>query len=232
LRRERPDLLPGAFQRLGDAYLALGRFAEAEAAYRGLSAQGTGVGYPPSAIAQHGLALAIAWQGRDADAEAAFRTALAQPERPQDPPSRRAAATHAAYSDFLRRRGRIDEALREAREAAGLVALGDDDPIRAQALASLALAQLAGGDTAHAPTTADNAVVIARRVLPAKNWQLAPPLYALAQADLSAGKPDEARTLIDEAITISSPPHPPNDPRIGELRTLLAHMNTRPTPSP
>jgi serine/threonine-protein kinase len=232
LRRERPDLLSGAFQRLGDAYLALGRFAEAEAAYRGLSAQGAGVGYPPSAIAQHGLAMAIAWQGRDADAEAAFGTALAQPVRPQDPPSRRMAATHAAYSDFLRRRGRTDEALREARKAAGLVALGDDDPIRAQVLASLALAQLAGGDTAHAQTTAANALAIARRVLPAKNWQLAPMLYALAQADLAVGKPHEFRTLIDEAIAVASPPHPPDDPRIGEYQALRARVNALPAASP
>jgi serine/threonine-protein kinase len=227
LRRERPDLLPGAYQRLADAYLGLGQFAQAEAAYRGVAVQNRGVGYPSSTVAQHGLALSIEWQGHDADAEAAFKAALAQPGRAQDPPSRLTAMTRAAYADFLRRRGRIDEALHEAREAAAQVASGDDDPIRAQVLASLALAQLATGDTAHAQTVAANAMAIARRVLPAKNWQLAPMLYALAQADLAVGKPDESRSLIAEAIAVASPPHPPDDPRIGEYRAVLARADTR-----
>jgi serine/threonine-protein kinase len=232
LQRERPDLLPGAFQRLGDAYLALGRFADAEAAYRRLPGQGRGTtaaSYPPSAIAQHGLALSLEWQGRDADAEDVFRTVLAQRGRPQDPPSRRLAATHAAYGDFLRRRGRVAEALHETREAAELVAAGEDDPLRARVLSSLALAELATGDANAAKTAAARATSIARRVLPAKNWQIAPALCALAQADLATGAADDAQSLAREALDVASPPHPPDDPRARECRTLLARAQSRPS---
>jgi serine/threonine-protein kinase len=225
LKRERPDLQFGAFRQLGDAYLALGRFAEAESAYRGLPRQGRNASattYPPSMIAQHGLALALEWQGQFNEAETVFKTVLAQPERPQDTPSRRTAATHAAYGDFLRRRGRIDEALRETNKAAGLVAQGDDDPIRAQVLASLARAQLAAGDPTAAKASASRAVDVARRVLPAKNWQLAPVLYALAEVDAATGASAEAAALLHEAIEVVSPPYPPGDPRINEYRALLS----------
>ncbi|HET8897974.1 MAG TPA: protein kinase [Rhodanobacteraceae bacterium] len=226
LRSQRADLSNSALRTLGDACLALGRFAEAEASYRGL-AGATGRDTPANAqatpvVSQYGLAQALAWQSREGETDAAFKAELALPNRHPADASRRLARAHAAYADFLRRRGRVDAALDEARQAVTLLVSGEDDPERAQALASLAQAELTAGNVGAARQHATQAVAVARRVLPARNWQLAPTLHALAATELASGTPKQAAALAREALATGSPPMPAGDPRVLEWRALLA----------
>ena len=210
---------------LGDALLLGGDFVAAESAYRGgpVAASSTPVSW-------YGVALALDRQaGRGDEAEAAFRAAIADDdERREGEYTRGPALAHAAYADFLRRVGRVDDALHEAHVAATLVAAGDDDPPRAQVLATLALVQLAHGDTVAATASARDALDISRRTLPDGNWQIAPALHAAARTALAAGDLSSAEQLAERALALASPPFPEGDPRLNEYKELVAEVRAAP----
>ena len=62
---------------------------------------------------------------------------------------------------------------------------------------------------------------MARSVFAPKHINLGTPLFALARADLALGHASEAEALLREAIAVRSPPFPPADPRILEIKVPL-----------
>jgi hypothetical protein len=90
--------------------------------------------------------------------------------------------------------------------------------VRANVLAQLSLAELEAGDAGKAETIASDALALARRSFVPGNFRLGASLYALARAKLANGMADASLKLLDEALSVRSPPHPPGDPRVLEVQ--------------
>jgi serine/threonine-protein kinase len=63
---------------------------------------------------------------------------------------------------------------------------------------------------------------MAQAIFPAKHFNRATPMYALARADLALGRADEAEPLLRETLALRSPPYPPSDLRVVEVKVSLA----------
>lgn len=229
LSETRPEQLAYAYAFVANDYRGVGQLAQAEEAYRAslslwAKIHGTDDA-TDSADPLVNLALNLQLQGRHAESEAAFRHALAI-EGPHEPPSSRwLNRDRANLGNLLRWDHRYAEALvelRGARAALGTSVKGTD-PIVSQLLAQLSEAELDGGNREQAASIADDALSMARSGLPADNYRLATPLFALARAKLALGKPAAAEPLLREALSVrGSPPLPAADLRVLELKVGLA----------
>lgn len=83
-------------------------------------------------------------------------------------------------------------------------------------------AELDAGRAEAAARTASKALAAARELVPARNFELGIPLYALARARLATGHAAEAEPLLREALAVRSPPYPGDDPRVLEVEVALA----------
>ena len=205
----------------------LGRFVEAEAAFReslDLADKANGKrGGNDSADTLLHLGYTLQLQGRYAEAEVAMREAFAITAAHELPTSQWLNDTRARLGTLLRVQGRNDEALVELRASATALAPADAhstkaDPVRANVLAQLSLAELEAGDARKAETIASDALALARRSFVPGNFRLGASLYALARAKLAGGMADASLKLLDEALSVRSPPHPPGDPRVLEVQ--------------
>jgi serine/threonine protein kinase len=220
----RPDNFLWTSAHLGDAYLGLGRLQDAEETYRTMAAASAAeTAY--LAVALKGVADTLELQGRYAETETAYRDAAAIQQKLGTRSSHGFNGDRAAIGNLLRLQHRFSEAVQEIGEADR--ALGDEpssqDPIVATVKAQLAEAQLDAGDAQQAQATAAVALSIARRVLPAHNWQLGTALFALARAEAALGHATVAEPLLREALAVRSPPHPADDLRVLEVKVALAN---------
>ncbi len=207
----------------------LGRFDEAEHALRtslALLAEipGTNDG-AGQAAARLQLGLTLQLQGRFAEAEAALRETLRIEQRSAAPSSPRLNVARGELGNQLRLAHRNDEALRELSAAnAAFREIGTGAAARQSLVqANLSQAELDNGDSATAETTASDALAIARKALPAANYRLGTPLFALARAKLAMEKADEAEPLLREALAVRGRVHPAQDPRVLEVKVELIH---------
>jgi len=205
----------------------LGRFGEAEAAFReSLQLADKANGKPggsDSADALLHLGYTLQLQGRHTEAEVAMREAYAITSAHELARSQWLNDTRARLGNLLRVQGRNDEALVELRASAAALAPTEPDstkpdPVRANVLAQLSLAELEAGDARKAESIASDALAMARRSFVPGNFRLGASLYALARAKLARGMADASLQLLDEALKVRSPPHPPGDPRVLEVQ--------------
>ena len=101
-----------------------------------------------------------------------------------------------------------------------MVGLPENDAWRPRALADLSQAQLDSGEAAAAYATATQALAYGRKALK-DNYELAIPLFALARTAQALERPTEAEPLLREALALRSPVHPPDDPRILEVKVAM-----------
>lgn len=208
-------------------YRELGRFAEAEALFRESLALSDRVAGPErgndSADTLLHLGYTLQLLGRYNDAETAIREAYTIASRHEQATSQWLNDTRGRLGNLLRMQGRYAEALAELRpatEALGQVGSGGN-PILANLLAQLSLAELDGGDAATADRTATRATELARGVFEPGNYRLGLSLYASARAKLALGHADTAIPLLREALAVRKPPHPAHDPRVLEVQVAL-----------
>ncbi|WP_313913572.1 serine/threonine-protein kinase [Tahibacter sp.] len=208
-------------------YRELGRFAEAEALFReslALSDRAAGAqrGNDSADTLLH-LGYTLQLQGRYGEAEADIREAYAIASRHEQPTSQWLSDTRGRLGNLLRLQGRYEEALAELRPAAEALSHGGSggNPILANVLAQLSLAELADGDAASADATATRATDLARRVFEPGNYRLGLSLFAAGCAKLALGRADAAIPLLREALAVRHPPHPAHDPRVLEVQVAL-----------
>ena len=148
--------------------------------------------------------------------------------REHDPPtSPTLNMIRADIGNVLRLQHRPSEALAELSAATdALVTVKDTNTSHPLALAELSEAQLDSGDVTAATKTALEALSHARKAFPQKHYELGAPLFALARAQLALGHADQAEPLLREALAVRSPPHPPADPRVLEVRIALTQALT------
>jgi serine/threonine-protein kinase len=232
LASSNPGQLSSHAKFLAADYREMGSFDEAEAAFReslALSIQANGSrNGSDSADALLHLGYTLQLQGRYDEAEAAMRESYAITSAHELATSQWLNDTRARLGNLLRAQGRNAEALVELRAAAQAlrsVAGADEakpNPVLANVLAQWSLAELEAGDGAKAESIAEDALALARRSFQPRNFRLGASLYALGRAKLALGKADSAMPLLDEALTVRSPPHPPGDPRVLEVQVARA----------
>jgi serine/threonine-protein kinase len=227
LKESNPGQLSSHAKFLAADLRELGRFDEAEAAFReslALADRANGKrGGNDSADALLHLGYTLQLQGRHVEAETAMRESYAISSAHELATSQWLNDTRARLGTLLRVQGRNDEALVELRASAAALAPADPhstkpDPVRANVLAQLSLAELEAGDAGKAETIASDALALARRSFVPGNFRLGASLYALARAKLANGMADASLKLLDEALSVRSPPHPPGDPRVLEVQ--------------
>lgn len=208
-------------------YRELGRFAEAETLFReslALSDHAASAerGNDSADILLH-LGYTLQLQGRYSEAEKVIREAYAIASRHEQPTSQWLNDTRGRLGSLLRLQGRHAEAVAELRPATEALSHGSSsgNPILANLLAQLSLAELDAGDAAAADTIATRARDLARRVFAQGNYRLGLPLFALARAELGLGRAGAAIPLLREALAVRSPPHPARDPRVLEVQVAL-----------
>jgi len=221
----RPEQMAYAYNFLASDYLGLGRFAEAEQAARNALAAWHKVHGSDdewdSAESQQLLAQALQHQGLYAAAESAWRAAVRILGTSEPASSLWLNSARAGLGNLLRLQHRHAEALDLLRDAAAALP-ATPNPVRASVLAIKAEVELDAGSPADAANSAREALTIARAVLPAGHFRLAPALYALARCDLALGKPDEALLLLREAFPPRAAIFPANDVRLLELEVAEA----------
>ena len=227
-----PETLAFHTNFLGLDYRELGRFEEAEARFREALAMWQTIHgsttTPDSASALMNLGITLVLQGRYREAESTMQSALAIRSKHEPPGSLPLNQSRGEYGNLLRLSGRAGDAVREQRAAidaysAALRAAGNErHPILATLLAQLAESQLDAGDPAAAEASANDAVAMARAVLPANNMRLGTSLFALARTKLALEQDAAALPLLREALAVRSPPYPPGDPRVLEVEVALA----------
>ncbi len=208
-------------------YRELGRFAEAEALFReslALSDRAAGAerGNDSADTLLH-LGYTLQLRGRYSEAETAIREAYAIASRHEQATSQWLNDTRGRLGSLLRLQGRPAEALAELRPATEALdqAGSGGNPILANLLAQLSLAELDGGDAPTADTIATRATELARRVFEPGNYRLGLSLFASARAKLVLGHADAAIPLLREALAVRRPPHPAHDPRVLEVQVAL-----------
>ena len=227
-----PGQLASHAKFLAADYRELGRFKEAEAIFReslelSIKANGSRSGSDSADTLLH-LGYTLQLQGRYDEAEAAMRESYAITAAHELASSQWLNDTRARLGNLLRVRGRLTEALVELRAAAqalGAAAGADEsrpNPLLANVLAQLSIAELEAGDARKAGVIASDALSLARRSFQPSNYRLAASLYALARAKLALGQAQAAMPLLDEALAVRSPPHPPGDPRVLEVQSARA----------
>jgi serine/threonine-protein kinase len=204
----------------------LGRFDEAEAMLRealGVFDASMGPDAPDSIPSLYFLASVRMLEGRYADARIPLERALAIATKPGVDPID-VADTHIQLSRLARLEHRPDESLRETESAAEAYRHADPhDWGRVFAFAELSNAQRAAGRLEAALASAQTAVGDARTLLPRGNYVSSGPLLALARANLALGRASEAEPLLREALAACSPPYPPADPRVLEIKVALVN---------
>jgi tetratricopeptide (TPR) repeat protein len=118
-----------------------------------------------------------------------------------------------------------DEALEiatRARDMAGR-ALGEDHPLYAEAVQNVGVYYSAlAGD----PATAEEHFDQARRVVGPYHPVLLLSFYFLGMFHAEAGDADQARRYLGEALTILRHEGHPDDPRVDQVRALLAEVES------
>jgi serine/threonine-protein kinase len=230
LASTRPELAASNYTSIGVESARLGRLADAETALRQALAvwaklQGSNDEWD-SADPMRQLADVLRWRGHYAEAEAEMRHAVAIEAKHEPPSSGWLNRDRAALGDILRVQHHYDEALREI--SAAVAARGDvkADPIQVTLLMRLSFAQLDAGNAMIARQTAENSVAMAQAIFPAKHFNRATPTYALARADLALGRAAEAEPLLRETLALRSPPYPPSDLRVVEVKVSLVDALT------
>ncbi|HKE48284.1 MAG TPA: tetratricopeptide repeat protein, partial [Rhodanobacteraceae bacterium] len=224
LAANRPDVLAYAYKNIAADLLGLGRFADAEKTARQALDQWKAIQGADnewhSVAARDMLATALQYQGRYDEAEAVWRETLAIQRRREPATSIWLNATRGNLGGLLRLRHANADAVDELRAALADLATSAT-PVRANLLAQLAEAELDAGHATEAREAATKAVAIARDVLPAKNFKLGAPLFALARVELADGRADRAEALLREALAVRSPPYGAEDPRVLEVKVSL-----------
>ena len=219
------DEIAGGWNMIGLDRIMLGRFGEAQAAFRESIAIWKGIegSTEEARVGPLGnLALALQYGGDYAQAEATLRETLAIDRKSYPPDSEWLNQDRGYLGNLLRLRHRHAEALAELRAALAAVqgAGRGADPVTALLHAQLAEAELDGGDAAEAQATASKALELARAALPAHNIGLANALFALARAELALGHDATAEPLLREALAMRGP-LATNDPRVLEIKVAL-----------
>ncbi|HEY6940498.1 protein kinase domain-containing protein [Dokdonella sp.] len=232
LASSNPGQLSSHAKFLAADYRELGRFDEAEASFReslalSIQANGSRSGSDSADALLH-LGYTLQLQGRYDEAEAAMRESYAITSAHELATSQWLNDTRARLGNLLRAQGRHAEALVELRAAAQAlrsVAGADEaksNPVLANVLAQWSLAELEAGDAARAESIAEEALALARRSFQPRNFRLGASLHALGRAKLALGQAEAAMILLDEALAVRSPPHPPSDPRVLEVQVVRA----------
>ncbi len=207
-------------------YRELGRFAESEAMTRkalAMIVEAQGPRARASVPILRHLGLVLGFEGRYSEAEALFRDALAIQLEGAPMTSLSACGLRRDIGTVLARQHRYAEAIAQLQALttdACMVGLAENDPWRPQALADLSHAQLDNGDNEGAYATAMQALDYGHKALRG-NYLLAVPQFALARALLAQARPAEAEPFFREALALRSPVHPPEDPRILEVKVGL-----------
>lgn len=219
------DEIARAQNMIGLDRIMLGRFAEAQAAFRESISTWRGIegATEEARVGPLGnLAIALQYGGDYAAAEEALRETLAIDRRSYPADSEWLNQDRGYLGNLLRLRHRPAEALDELRAALAAVrgAGRGADPVVALLHAQLAEAELDAGDAAMAQATASKALELARAALPAHNIGLANALFALARAELALERGAVAEPLLREALAVRSP-LAPHDPRVLEIKVAL-----------
>ena len=224
----RPQDLAYAHYFLAGDYNALGRFEEAERAYRQSLAiwanvQGSN-NEIDSADPLVSLASNLQLQGRYREAEALFHQAMEIGTSHQSRYSVHWVAwSRSCLGSLQRLQHHYEEARKQiAQGIAGLNQPGNEsDPALIVMRAELAEAELDAGHVEEAEAAANDSLTTARKQGSTANLRLGSPLFAMARIKLAQGRPGEAEQLLREALAVRSPPHPAGDPRVLELQVAL-----------
>jgi serine/threonine-protein kinase len=211
--------------RAGTDLRDLGRFGEAESTLReaiDMFDSSLGADAPKSVPTLLNLGSTLMLDGRHADARIALEHALAILAKHGNPTAM--ANTRIQFSRLARLEHHPDEALRQAESAAEVYRHADPrDWGRVSAFAELSEAQRAAGQRDAALASAQTAVKDVQTLLPRGNYISCGPLLALARANLALGHASEAEPLLREALAACSPPYPPDDPRVLEIKVALVN---------
>lgn len=222
-----PDQLARSYNMIGLDYVMLGRFGEAEAAFRdalAIWAKIEGSNDGESSVGPLGnLAIALQMQGRYAEAEAAMRTTLAIGRKYYPATSEWLNQDRGYLGTILRLQHRYPEALRELRGAIAAVEVTEADPVLVILHSALSEAELDAGQAAKAHATATVALAMARKALPPRNIGIGTPLFALARAKLALERAREAEPLLREALALRTPPLADHDLRVLEVKASLVN---------
>jgi serine/threonine-protein kinase len=207
-------------------YRELGRFTESEAMARkalALIVEAQGPRARSSVLMLRHLGLVLGLEGRYGEAEALFREALAIQLEGAPMTSFSACGLRRDIGTVLAQQHRYAEAIAQLQPLtadACMVGLADNDSWRPRALADLSQAQLDNGEIAVAYETAQHALSYGLKSLQ-NNYDLAGPQFALARAALALERASEAEPLLRQALALRSTVHPPDDPRILEVKVAL-----------
>jgi len=223
-----PADLASSHLNVGKDYRELGRFDEAAAELRsGLQAIGQGSGKPnqQSISLLRMLGSVQTLVGDYPAAEASLRRALADQLELDPSGALRIALVQLDLGNLLRRQHRYADALEQLQLSRTVLAAlpHPTGPSRGNVLAALGETQLDGGQVEDARATAEAAVAAARQDLPAGNYQLGAPLFALARVELAQARAAAAESLLREALKVRNPPHPGSDPRVLEVQVALTN---------
>jgi tetratricopeptide (TPR) repeat protein len=212
-------------------YRELGRFAESEALTRkalAMIVEAQGPRARTSVLMLRHLGLILGFEGRYSEAEALLRDALAIQLEGSPMTSFAACGLRRDIGTVLAQQHRYADAVAQLQALtadACMVGLSDNDSWRPRALADLSQAQLDNGDAGAAYATAQQALAYGRKALH-DNYDLGSPLFAMARASLALERASDAEPLLREALALRSTVHPPDDPRILEVRVALIEALT------
>ncbi len=223
-----PSDLASSHLNVGKDYRELGQFDQAAAELRsGLDVIGPVGGKPNQQYisTQRMLGSVLMLTGDYAAAEEPLRRALAASSN-WIPPARCASRWYGSISAICcARQHRYADALEQLQLSRAVFAAlpHPTGASRGNVLAALGETQLDAGQLEDARASAEAAVAAARQDLPAANYQLGAPLFALARVDLAQGRAAQAERLSREALQVRTPPHPASDPRVLEVQVALAN---------
>jgi eukaryotic-like serine/threonine-protein kinase len=222
------DHVAKALNMIGLDYIMLGRFDEAETAFRESLAtwknmQGSSEEERIGPLGN--LPIALQMKGDYMEAEKMLRETLELDRRNYPENSEWLNQDRGYLGNLLRLQHRYPEALNELGAAIAAVesAVSGADPVTVLLNSQLAEAQLDAGSAAKAHATATKALDSARTALPPRNIGLSNPLFALARANLALERAADAEPLLREALSVRSPPLAPNDPRVLEIKVALVN---------
>lgn len=231
LSQTTPETLAFHTNFTGIDYRELGRFEEAEAMFRDAISQWSTIhgddNTPDSAAATMNLGITLGLRGRHADAVTAMQKGIAIRRANEPEGSMTLNLSRGELGHVLRIQGRFAEALKEHREAVSAYekVLHDGGesahPTLALLLAMRAESELDNGSAAAAEASANDALIMARAVLPSANVRLGSILFALARAKLALENATAAEPLLRETLAVRSPPYPADDPRVLEVKVAL-----------
>jgi len=209
-------------------YRELGRFAESEEMTRkalSLVVESQGQRSRQVVLITRHLGVLLDLDGRPVEAEAQFREALSIMLEAGSPTALMACGLRRDIGTALALQHRYAEAVTQLQALtrdACMVGLTDIDAWRPQALSDLSQAQLDNGDAAAAYATARQALDYGHKALQ-NTYHLGTPLFALARAALAVERASEAEPLLRQALALRSTVHPPDDPRILEIKVELVN---------